>query len=62
MESRHAIPYMNCMEMGSEELFQHIPPEANVPINVSPSHMNSVMHLGQSTGTATSNIVHTNHL
>uniref|UniRef100_A0AAX7V570 Peptidylglycine alpha-amidating monooxygenase n=1 Tax=Astatotilapia calliptera TaxID=8154 RepID=A0AAX7V570_ASTCA len=49
MESRHAIPYMNCMEMGSEELFQHIPPEANVPINVSPSHMNSVMHLGQST-------------
>uniref|UniRef100_A0AAX7SHX3 Peptidylglycine alpha-amidating monooxygenase n=1 Tax=Astatotilapia calliptera TaxID=8154 RepID=A0AAX7SHX3_ASTCA len=58
MESRHAIPYMNCMEMGSEELFQHIPPEANVPINVSPSHMNSVMHLGQSTGTATSNIVH----
>uniref|UniRef100_A0AAX7TEU6 Peptidylglycine alpha-amidating monooxygenase n=1 Tax=Astatotilapia calliptera TaxID=8154 RepID=A0AAX7TEU6_ASTCA len=51
MESRHAIPYMNCMEMGSEELFQHIPPEANVPINVSPSHMNSVMHLGQSTET-----------
>uniref|UniRef100_I3KLS0 Peptidylglycine alpha-amidating monooxygenase n=1 Tax=Oreochromis niloticus TaxID=8128 RepID=I3KLS0_ORENI len=49
MDSRHAIPYMNCMEMGSEELFQHIPTEANVPIKVSPSHMNSVMHLGQST-------------
>uniref|UniRef100_A0A669DUL9 Peptidylglycine alpha-amidating monooxygenase n=1 Tax=Oreochromis niloticus TaxID=8128 RepID=A0A669DUL9_ORENI len=51
MDSRHAIPYMNCMEMGSEELFQHIPTEANVPIKVSPSHMNSVMHLGQSTET-----------
>uniref|UniRef100_A0A8C9XVE5 Peptidylglycine alpha-amidating monooxygenase n=1 Tax=Sander lucioperca TaxID=283035 RepID=A0A8C9XVE5_SANLU len=36
MDSKHAIPYMNCMESGSKELFQHIPAEANVPIAVSP--------------------------
>ncbi|XP_041815917.1 peptidyl-glycine alpha-amidating monooxygenase [Chelmon rostratus] len=49
MDSKHAIPYMNCMETGSKELFQHIPAEANVPIAVSPSHMNSMMHMGHST-------------
>lgn len=49
MDSKHAIPYMNCMETGSKELFEHIPAEANVPIKVSPGHMNSMMHLGQST-------------
>ncbi|XP_040915603.1 peptidyl-glycine alpha-amidating monooxygenase isoform X2 [Toxotes jaculatrix] len=49
MDSKHAIPYMNCMETGSKELFQHIPAEANVPIVVSPAHMNSMMHMGHST-------------
>ncbi|XP_070844391.1 peptidyl-glycine alpha-amidating monooxygenase isoform X1 [Chaetodon trifascialis] len=49
MDSKHAIPFMNCMETGSKELFQHIPAEANVPIAVSPSHMNSMMHMGHST-------------
>ncbi|XP_054468876.1 peptidyl-glycine alpha-amidating monooxygenase isoform X2 [Anoplopoma fimbria] len=49
MDSKHAIPYMNCMESGSKDLFQHIPAEANVPIAVSPGHMNSVMHMGHST-------------
>ncbi|XP_040012984.1 peptidyl-glycine alpha-amidating monooxygenase A isoform X1 [Xiphias gladius] len=49
MDSKHAIPYMNCMETGSKELFQHIPAEANVPITVSPGHMNSMMHMGHST-------------
>ncbi|KAE8284730.1 Peptidyl-glycine alpha-amidating monooxygenase B [Larimichthys crocea] len=48
MDSKHAIPYMNCMETGSKELFQHIPAEANVPITVSPGHMNSGMHMGHS--------------
>lgn len=48
MDSRHSIPYMNCMEPGSKELFQHIPAEANVPIPVSPSQMHSMMHMGQS--------------
>uniref|UniRef100_A0A671VNU3 Peptidylglycine alpha-amidating monooxygenase n=1 Tax=Sparus aurata TaxID=8175 RepID=A0A671VNU3_SPAAU len=46
MDSKHAIPYMNCMETGSRELFQHIPAEANTPIAVSPGDMNSMMHMG----------------
>ncbi|XP_039635335.1 peptidyl-glycine alpha-amidating monooxygenase isoform X3 [Perca fluviatilis] len=49
MDSKHAIPYMNCMESGSKELFQHIPAEASVPIAVSPGHMNSMMHMVHST-------------
>lgn len=48
MDSEHAIPFMNCMETGSKELFRHIPAEANVPIPVSPDHMNSMMHGGHS--------------
>ncbi|KAI3362550.1 hypothetical protein L3Q82_012256 [Scortum barcoo] len=47
MDSRHAIPFMNCMDTGVKELFQHIPDEANVPINVSPDRM---MHMGHLTG------------
>ncbi|XP_049594405.1 peptidyl-glycine alpha-amidating monooxygenase B isoform X2 [Syngnathus scovelli] len=50
MESKHAIPYMNCMKQGSTKLFQHIPPEANIPIAVSPETMNSIMHMEHSTG------------
>ncbi|XP_049908630.1 peptidyl-glycine alpha-amidating monooxygenase isoform X1 [Epinephelus moara] len=49
MDSKHAIPYMNCMEPGSKELFEHIPAEANVPVAVSPADMNSMMHMGHST-------------
>ncbi|XP_031734304.1 peptidylglycine alpha-amidating monooxygenase isoform X2 [Anarrhichthys ocellatus] len=49
MDSKHAIPYMNCMESGTKDLFQHIPAEANIPIAVSPGHMNSMMHMGHST-------------
>ncbi|KAM7369456.1 hypothetical protein PAMP_013723 [Pampus punctatissimus] len=49
MDSKHAIPYMNCMETGSKELFEHIPAEANIPIAVSPGLMNSMMHMGHST-------------
>ncbi|KAL6097277.1 pam [Pungitius sinensis] len=48
MESKHAIPYMNCMDSGSKDLFQHIPAEANVPITVSSGQMNSMMHMGHS--------------
>ncbi|XP_047425230.1 peptidyl-glycine alpha-amidating monooxygenase B isoform X1 [Mugil cephalus] len=48
MDSRHAIPFMNCMETGSKELFEHIPAEANEPIAVTPGHMN-MMHMGHST-------------
>ncbi|XP_037547789.1 peptidyl-glycine alpha-amidating monooxygenase [Nematolebias whitei] len=48
MDSEHAIPFMNCMETGSKDLFRHIPAEANVPIAVSPDHMISMMHGGQS--------------
>ncbi|XP_037121689.1 peptidyl-glycine alpha-amidating monooxygenase B isoform X3 [Syngnathus acus] len=49
MDSKHAIPYMNCMKQGSTKLFQHIPPEANIPIAVSPETMNSIMHMEHST-------------
>ncbi|KAK2818768.1 hypothetical protein Q5P01_024329 [Channa striata] len=44
MDSKHAVPYMNCMETGSEELFQHIPAEANTPIAVSPGQMMHMAH------------------
>ncbi|XP_074546068.1 peptidyl-glycine alpha-amidating monooxygenase A isoform X2 [Halichoeres trimaculatus] len=49
MDSEHAVPFMNCMEPGSAELFEDIPAEANVPIPVSAAHMNSMMHMGHST-------------
>ncbi|KAM3874340.1 peptidyl-glycine alpha-amidating monooxygenase B [Diretmus argenteus] len=50
MDSKHAVPFMNCMETGSKELFRHIPAEANVPIPVSPDHMMAMMHTGHKTG------------
>uniref|UniRef100_UPI003AACF3F8 peptidyl-glycine alpha-amidating monooxygenase B n=1 Tax=Centroberyx gerrardi TaxID=166262 RepID=UPI003AACF3F8 len=49
MDSKHAVPFMNCMETGSKELFRHIPAEASVPIPVSPDHMMSMMHTGHAT-------------
>ncbi|KAI4816299.1 hypothetical protein KUCAC02_008629 [Chaenocephalus aceratus] len=49
MDSRHAVPYMTCMEPGSKELFQHIPDEANMPIAVSPADIHSMMHMRHST-------------
>uniref|UniRef100_A0A667ZLF8 Peptidylglycine alpha-amidating monooxygenase n=1 Tax=Myripristis murdjan TaxID=586833 RepID=A0A667ZLF8_9TELE len=51
MDSKHAVPFMNCMETGSKELFRHIPAEANVPIPVSPEQMMPMMHTGHRTGT-----------
>uniref|UniRef100_A0A674A0N7 Peptidylglycine alpha-amidating monooxygenase n=1 Tax=Salmo trutta TaxID=8032 RepID=A0A674A0N7_SALTR len=48
MESRHAAPFQECMEDGSKELFQNIPPEANVPITVPPDMMmHHMMHSHQ---------------
>ncbi|KAM9841338.1 peptidyl-glycine alpha-amidating monooxygenase B [Aulostomus maculatus] len=49
MDSRHATPYMNCMDGGSSKLFKHIPAEANVPIAVSPDQHTSMMHRGPAT-------------
>ena len=48
MESKHAVPYMDCMEHGPSDLFRHIPPEANVPIPVPQDHMMmmNMMHGG----------------
>ncbi|XP_069025183.1 peptidyl-glycine alpha-amidating monooxygenase A isoform X2 [Embiotoca jacksoni] len=48
MDSKHAVPFMSCMETGSTELFQRIPAEANVPITVTPGHMTAMMHMGHS--------------
>ncbi|XP_015251692.1 PREDICTED: peptidyl-glycine alpha-amidating monooxygenase [Cyprinodon variegatus] len=50
MDSKHANPFMNCMETGSKELFEHIPAEANVPIAVSPGHMHAMMGMGNNAG------------
>ncbi|XP_068190058.1 peptidyl-glycine alpha-amidating monooxygenase B isoform X2 [Antennarius striatus] len=50
MDSKHIVPFMTCMDTSSEELFQHIPAEANIPIPVSPDHMHSMMHMGHSPG------------
>ncbi|TSS11568.1 Peptidyl-glycine alpha-amidating monooxygenase [Bagarius yarrelli] len=44
MDSKHAVPYMDCMDHGSSSLFRNIPPEANVPIAVNPDQMMSMMH------------------
>ncbi|XP_062869685.1 peptidyl-glycine alpha-amidating monooxygenase B isoform X2 [Trichomycterus rosablanca] len=44
MDSKHAVPYMDCMDHGSSNLFKNIPAEANVPIAVTPDHMMSMMH------------------
>jgi len=52
MDSKHADPYMSCMKPGARALFQNIPAEANVPIAVSPVHMNAMMHMGHAPGTA----------
>ncbi|XP_048027279.1 peptidylglycine alpha-amidating monooxygenase isoform X2 [Megalobrama amblycephala] len=44
MDNIHSVPYMNCRDDGSSELFQNIPSEANTPIPVSPDHMMSMKH------------------
>uniref|UniRef100_A0A8C1RKX2 peptidylglycine monooxygenase n=1 Tax=Cyprinus carpio TaxID=7962 RepID=A0A8C1RKX2_CYPCA len=44
MDNSHAVPYMNCGDDGSSELFRNIPSEANIPIPVSPDHMMSMKH------------------
>ncbi|XP_077099431.1 peptidyl-glycine alpha-amidating monooxygenase B isoform X2 [Siphateles boraxobius] len=44
MENIHAVPYMNCGDDGSSELFRNIPSEANTPIPVRPDHMMSMRH------------------
>ncbi|XP_067839014.1 peptidyl-glycine alpha-amidating monooxygenase B isoform X2 [Heptranchias perlo] len=47
MEAKHAKPYMFCMQEGSPELFKHIPPEANIPIPVSPDMAMHGHHTGK---------------
>uniref|UniRef100_A0A8C2K7Y3 Peptidylglycine alpha-amidating monooxygenase n=1 Tax=Cyprinus carpio TaxID=7962 RepID=A0A8C2K7Y3_CYPCA len=44
MDNTHAVPYMNCGDDGSSELFRNIPSEANIPIPVTPDHMMSMKH------------------
>ncbi|XP_039534009.1 peptidyl-glycine alpha-amidating monooxygenase B isoform X3 [Pimephales promelas] len=44
MDNIHAVPYMNCGDDGSSELFRNIPSEANTPISVRPDHMMSMRH------------------
>lgn len=44
MDNTHAVPYMNCRDDGSSELFRNIPSEANIPIPVRPDHMMSMKH------------------
>ncbi|XP_055087992.1 peptidyl-glycine alpha-amidating monooxygenase-like isoform X1 [Periophthalmus magnuspinnatus] len=48
MDRKHAIPFFNCMKTDSKELFQEIPAEANVAINVPPNLMHSMTHKGDS--------------
>ncbi|KAF4107891.1 hypothetical protein G5714_010650 [Onychostoma macrolepis] len=44
MDNSRGVPYMNCRDDGSSELFRNIPSEANIPIPVSPDHMMSMKH------------------
>nr|XP_023652166.1 peptidyl-glycine alpha-amidating monooxygenase isoform X3 [Paramormyrops kingsleyae] len=39
MDSKHAVPYMNCIDDEENDLFRNIPKEANIPIPVSPEMM-----------------------
>ncbi|KAG9353787.1 hypothetical protein JZ751_011911 [Albula glossodonta] len=48
MDSKHANPYMSCMETGRSDLFKSIPKEANVPIPVSPDNLMMMMMHGHS--------------
>uniref|UniRef100_A0A8C6S9X4 Peptidylglycine alpha-amidating monooxygenase n=1 Tax=Neogobius melanostomus TaxID=47308 RepID=A0A8C6S9X4_9GOBI len=48
MDRKHAVPFFNCMNTDSKELFKKIPPEANAPITVPPSLMHPMMHMGHS--------------
>lgn len=51
MDSKHAVPYMDCMEHGPSALFRNIPDEANVPIPVPADHMMMGMMHGGGHGT-----------
>lgn len=51
MDSKHAVPYMDCMDHGSSSLFRSIPAEANVPIAVNPDEMMSMKHGSEHKGT-----------
>lgn len=53
MDSKHAVPYMDCMDHGNSNLFRDIPTEANVPIAVSPDQLMSMMHGSEHKGTQT---------
>jgi len=39
MESKHATPFMSCMDPGSSELFSHIPVLPELPVPVDPHNM-----------------------
>lgn len=51
MDSKHAVPYMDCMDHGNSNLFRDIPAEANVPIAVSPDQLMSMVHGSEHKGT-----------
>lgn len=51
MDSKHALPYMDCVDHGSSSLFRNIPAEANIPIAVSPDQMMSMRHGSEHKGT-----------
>uniref|UniRef100_A0AAY4BXZ4 Peptidylglycine alpha-amidating monooxygenase n=1 Tax=Denticeps clupeoides TaxID=299321 RepID=A0AAY4BXZ4_9TELE len=46
MDSKHAVPYMDCMEHGSSRLFKDMPEEANVPVPVPPEFTMTGMRHG----------------
>ncbi|KAJ0012731.1 hypothetical protein NQD34_017065 [Periophthalmus magnuspinnatus] len=48
MDRKHAVPFIHCWITDSTELFQEIPAETNVPINVPPNLMHSMTHKGDS--------------
>uniref|UniRef100_A0A8C5B885 Peptidylglycine alpha-amidating monooxygenase n=1 Tax=Gadus morhua TaxID=8049 RepID=A0A8C5B885_GADMO len=50
MESRHATPFMSCMEPGSAELFRHMPVLPALPVPVESHDMMSRVMSGHKTG------------
>ncbi|XP_048875332.1 peptidyl-glycine alpha-amidating monooxygenase isoform X3 [Brienomyrus brachyistius] len=49
MDSKHAVPYMNCIDDEENDLFRNIPKEANIPVPVSPEMMMAMQAHGHHT-------------
>ncbi|CAL8322247.1 unnamed protein product [Lota lota] len=50
MESKHATPFMSCMEPGNSELFRHMPVQPDLPVSVDSHNMMARVMSGHKAG------------